>query len=176
LSSNKFLLEKSVKYVIITCIMTSSWTPERIEAQRQLAKRLVEEGKFGGAGRGQGRPRKPRASEKVAELVAGDGRRMYDRLMDILDNGTDSNSILAVREIRAIEENERKIVVEEDQASIDNMKKDQLLALVIGKIFELGDKGVIPNEIIEGEIVGITDERPSESSETVAGAIERSTG
>lgn len=143
----------------------SSWTPERIEKQRELARRLVEEGKFGGANRGQGRPRKPRASEKVAELVAGDGKRIYDRLMSILENGTDSNSILAVRELRAIEENERKIVDQEEEQAIENLKKDQLLALVVGKLLELGDKGVIPGDVIDGEVIGITDSRPSELSE-----------
>lgn len=143
----------------------SSWSPERIEKQRELAKRLVEEGKFGGANRGQGRPRKPRASEKIAELVAGDGRRIYDRLMSILENGTDSNSILAVRELRAIEENERKIIDQEEEQAIENLKKDQLLALVVGKLLELGDKGVIPGDVIDGEVIGITDSRPSELSE-----------
>ena len=32
--------------------MTDSWTPERIEKQREIAKDLVAQGKFGGAGRG----------------------------------------------------------------------------------------------------------------------------
>jgi len=146
--------------------MTSSWTPERKEKQREIAKRLVEEGKFGGAGRGQGRPRKPRASEKVAELVAGDGRRIYERLMSILENGTDSNSILAVRELRAIEENERKISDDDENREIDNMKKDQILALVVGKLLELGEKGVLPDDIIDGEAIDITDNGPPELSET----------
>jgi len=142
------------------------WTEERKQQQRELAKRLVEEGKFGGAGRGQGRPRKPRASEKVAELVSGEGRRIYERLMSIVDNGTDSNSILAVRELRAIEENERKIADQEEEQAIENLKKDQLLALVVGKLLELGDKGVVPRDIIEGEVVSVTDNGPSELSET----------
>jgi len=146
--------------------MTSSWTPERKEKQREIARRLVEEGKFGGAGRGQGRPRKPRASEKIAELVAGDGRRIYDRLMSILENGTDSNSILAVRELRAIEENERKIADDDENREIDNMKKDQVLALVVGKLLELGEKGVLPDDIIDGEVVRVTDNGPPELSQT----------
>ena len=141
------------------------WTEERREKQREIAKDLVAQGKFGGAGRGQGRPKAPRASEKVAELVAKDGVKIYERLMEILENGTDSNTILAVREIRAFEETERKIVENEDQQSIDNLKKDQLLALVITQLLDLGDKGVIPGDIIEGEIVGYSDERPSELSE-----------
>jgi hypothetical protein len=142
------------------------WTPERIEKQRELAKDLVAQGKFGGAGRGQGRKRKPRASEKIAELVSGEGKRIYDRLMSVVDNGTDSNSILAVRELRAIEENERKIADEDEDKAIDDLKKDQLLALVVDQMLKLGEKGVIPTEIIDGEVIGITDSRPSELSET----------
>jgi hypothetical protein len=144
----------------------TDWSHVRIEKQREIANRLVAEGRFGGAGRGQGRPRKPRATEKVAELMAGDGRKIYDRLMLILENGTDSNSILAVRELRAIEENERKIQDEDEDKAIENLKKDQLLALVVGKLLELGDKGVIPGEIIDGEVIGVADSRPSELSET----------
>jgi hypothetical protein len=144
-----------------------NWTPERIEQQRELAKDLVAQGKFGGAGRGQGRKRKPRASEKVAELVAGDGRKIYDRLMDILENSTASNSILAIRELRAIEENERKIADDDEDKVIDDLKKDQLLALVVDQLMKLGDKGVIPtDEIIDGEVIRVTDSRPSELSET----------
>jgi hypothetical protein len=144
-----------------------NWTPERIEQQRELAKDLVAQGKFGGAGRGQGRKRKPRASEKVAELVAGDGRKIYDRLMDILENSTASNSILAIRELRAIEENERKIADDDEDKAIDDLKKDQLLALVVDQLVKLGDKGVIPtDEIIDGEVIRVTDSRPSELSET----------
>jgi hypothetical protein len=144
-----------------------TWTPERIEQQRELAKDLVAQGKFGGAGRGQGRKRKPRASEKIAELVSGEGKRIYDRLMTIIDNGTDSNSILAVRELRAIEENERKIADDDEDKAIDDLKKDQLLALVVDQLMKLGDKGVIPtDEIIDGEVIRVTDSRPSELSET----------
>ena len=98
--------------------------------------------------------------------MAGDGKRIYDRLMQILEEGTDSNSILAVRELRAIEENERKIVDQDEDKAIENMQKDQLLALVVDKLLELGGKGVIPGDIIDGEVVAITDSRSSELSET----------
>jgi hypothetical protein len=146
--------------------MSELWTPERKEQQRQLAKRLVEEGKFGGAGRGQGRPRKPRATEEAARLLAGEGRVMYDAIMEVMQNGTHSNKILAVREARAIEESERKIEIQDERNNIDDMRKDHLLAFVVGKILELGEKGVIPNEIIDGEAELVAIERSSESSET----------
>lgn len=36
------------------------WTPERRADQRERAQQLVAQGRFGGAGRGQGRKRRPR--------------------------------------------------------------------------------------------------------------------
>jgi len=145
-----------------------SWTPERKEKQREIANQLVAEGKFGGAGRGQGRPRKRRASEEVAELVAGEGRKIYQRLMDILENGTDSNSILAVREIRAIEESERKIEIQDEQNEIENMRKDELVDLLQVLLVEGVNKGVIPEEFIDGEAELVAIEGPSASSEATS--------
>jgi hypothetical protein len=147
----------------------SNWTPERIEKQRELAKDLVAQGKFGGAGRGQGRKRKPRAAEEIARRMEGEGTRIFERLMEILENGTDSNSILAVRELRAIEENERKIEIQDERNEIEDLKYDQLLALVVSQFMELGEKGVIPREVfdvIDGEAREVEPERPSELSET----------
>ncbi len=146
-----------------------TWTPERKEQQRELAKRLVEEGKFGGANRGQGRPRKRRASEEAAELLAGEGRAIYDALMEVLENGTDSNRILAVREIRAIEEAERKIELHDEQSEIDGMKHDELLVLLTTLLGEGVKKGVIPKEFdIDGEAEPVTIERASEVDEAAS--------
>ncbi|CAN5184139.1 hypothetical protein BH09ACT13_BH09ACT13_04970 [soil metagenome] len=40
--------------------MTKSWSPERRLAQKERARKLYEEGRFGGPGRGQGRKPKRR--------------------------------------------------------------------------------------------------------------------
>lgn len=117
--------------------MSNGWSLERREKQREVAKRLVEEGKFGGKGRGQGRPRNKRASEVVAEQVASEGQAIYDRFMEILRGGTDSNSIAAGRTLIEIEEKERKLQLEEEQ-NIEDMHRNDLLELVAGLLTEAG--------------------------------------
>ncbi|UUY01734.1 hypothetical protein LRS13_13480 [Svornostia abyssi] len=51
----------------------------------ERAKQLVREGKFGGAGRGQGRPRVKRASEIAAEAAAGHADEIVAALRAGLD-------------------------------------------------------------------------------------------
>ncbi len=118
----------------------SAWTPERREQQRQVAKKLVEEGRFGGKGRGQGRPRKIRASEIVAENVSKEGQAIFDRLMEITRGGKNSDSIAAARTLLDTEEKERKLQIEEDQ-NIEDMHRNDLLALVWNQLQELNGNG-----------------------------------
>jgi len=148
-----------------------SWTPERIQQQREIAKRLVEEGRFGGAGRGQGRPRKPRPQQKVAELSANDGKIWYATLMEILTHGSESNRLLALRELRYISEKERELEEREEQGNVDSMRKDQLLAFVVNKLMELGENGVIPAEIIDGEATEIADPGLTSPGEAIAESL-----
>lgn len=46
--------------------MSKGWTPERRLAQKQRARKLYEEGRFGGPGRGQGRKPKRRLDLSVS--------------------------------------------------------------------------------------------------------------
>lgn len=141
-----------------------TWTEERREQQREIAKSLVEQGRFGGAGRGQGRKRLPRASERVAERIAGKGDEMFERLWQTFMDGTDANSISAYRELRTVEETERKLELQDEQNDIDEMKRDEVVELLKALVREGIEKGVIPEEIIgTAELVAI--ERSSSSSE-----------
>lgn len=134
--------------------MAGQWTEERRQKQREVALKGVAEGSFGGAGRGQGRKRKKRHSEVVAELVQNDGQRIYNRLMGIVESGTDANSMAAIRELRSYEESERKISLEEEAVDLDNMRRDQLLELVVGRLVELEAVGAIPGVIeVQAEVV-----------------------
>ncbi len=115
----------------------STWSPERREQQREIAQRLVSEGKFGGKGRGQGRPRKKRASEVVAEQVANEGQEIFDRLMEITRGGRPGDSISAARTLLETEEKERKLQLEEEQ-TVEDMHRNDLLELVAGLLTEAG--------------------------------------
>ena len=117
--------------------MSTGWSLERREKQREIAKRLVEEGKFGGKGRGQGRPRKIRASERVAERVSSEGDAIFERLMEITRGGKNSDSISAARTLLDTEEKERKLQLEEEQ-SVEDMHRNDLLELVAGLLTEAG--------------------------------------
>lgn len=138
----------------------SSWTPERREKQREIAKQLVEEGRFGGRGRGQGRPRKPRASEKVAELTANEGQDIFDRLMEITRHGKNSESIAAARTLLETEDKERKIQLEEELV-VEDMNRNDLLEMVWKQLQALGGNDGIT--IIEAEFEPIEQERTNGS-------------
>jgi len=140
----------------------STWTPERREQQREVAKRLVEEGKFGGKGRGQGRPRKPRASEKVAELTANEGQDIFDRLMEITRHGKNGESIAAARTLLETEEKERKLQIEEETL-IEDMTTNDLLEVVWTQLLKL--EGNVELTIDEAEFEPVEQEGISSTSE-----------
>lgn len=144
--------------------MSNGWTPERREKQREVALRLVEEGRFGGKGRGQGRPRTPRASERVAERVSNEGDAIFDRLMEITRGGKDSNSIAAARTLLDTEEKERKLQIEEEQ-QIEDMRGNDLKELIYSQLKELSENGAIDLSFIEGEFVEVEQGRPDSISE-----------
>lgn len=118
-------------------VMSTGWSIERREQQREVAKKLVAEGRFGGKGRGQGRPRKTRASERVAERTASEGDAIFERLMEITRGGKNSDSIAAARTLLDTEEKERKLQIEEEQ-NIEDMHRNDLLELVAGLLTEAG--------------------------------------
>jgi hypothetical protein len=146
----------------------SAWTPERREQQSQLAKKLVEEGKFGGKGRGQGRPRKPRASEKIAELVSDEAQLFYDRLVEITRYGKNMESIAAIRTALETEEKERKIQIEED-ILVEDMNKNELLEAVWDMLTN-GNNGITIDEAefepIEQEAISAVGEESESSGRT----------
>jgi len=137
----------------------AEWTPERRAKQREVAKRLVEEGKFGGSGRGQGRPRKPRASELVAEKVNEHAEELWERLYGIAINSkSEAVAQKTIMDLLQIEERERQIVVEEERR-YEDMKRGELLEYVtfmLGGVLANADTGtreriigIGPAEVVE---------------------------
>lgn len=141
-------------------------TPEERERRRENMLRLHQEGRAGAKfGKMGGRPRKPRASEHVAEQVREDAELFYQRMKGIVLEGGEKVASATFNTLMKIEEQERKIIVEEEE-KIDQLRREELLALVHEQLRELGDAGVI--RIGDAEIV--RDERPSEISEESSGA------
>jgi hypothetical protein len=143
---------------------TTGWSLERREKQREIAKRLVEEGKFGGRGRGQGRPRNVRASEIVAERASKEGEAIFERLMEITRGGKNSDSIAAARTLLDTEEKERKLQLEEEQ-NIEDMRGNDIAALIWNQLMELSENGTIEFPFIEGEFISIEEGRSDSTSE-----------
>ncbi len=140
-------------------------TPEERERRRQNMLALHAQGRAGGQfGKLGGRPRKPRASEHVAEKVREDAELFYDRMRDIVLEGGEKVASATFNTLMRIEEQERKITVEEEE-KIDQLRREELLALVAEQLRELGDSGII--SIGDAEV--IRDEGPTEISEESSG-------
>lgn len=133
-------------------------TPEERQRRSELAKKLHAEGKFGGPGRGQGRPRNRRASEVAAEKISAEGEMIADRLIEIIREGGLSISRAAIMDAMKIEEQERSIAAQENE-QINAMKRDELLAHVVAQLEALQASGVIP-DVIEGTAVELGPDEP----------------
>lgn len=147
----------------------TGWSVERRERQREVAKELVAQGKFGGAGRGQGRPRKKRASEVVAENVASEGQEIFDRLMEITRGGKNMESIAAANSLIAIEEKERKLQLEEEQ-TFEGMRGNDLAESIQTLLIELSTNGTIDFPVVEGEFTPIAEDSADRIAEESDGA------
>jgi hypothetical protein len=135
-------------------------SPEERERRRQRAiqqhqKVVVDEETglerraFGGPQPRSGRPRKPRASEVIAEKVQGDAEDFYAKLKEIADGKNAGEARKAIMDLLAIEEKERVIKVQDDR-DIDNMKRDELMKFITQQLAELG---IDLPEVIEGEYI-----------------------
>lgn len=134
---------------------------EERERRRQNALALTAEGRIGPQfGKLGGRPRKPRASEMIAEKVASDADEIYKKLIDILRTGKEGAAIKAIQTMLQVEEKERRAQVEEVR-DLEKAKRDELLEIVATGLRELASEGIV----IDGWAVEITDaelERVSE--------------
>jgi hypothetical protein len=147
-------------------------TEEERERRRQNMLRLHEEGRAGADyGKMGGRPRKPRASEYIADRVAQDAEAFYERMREIVLEGGEKNAGAIFRDLMKIEEQERKITVEEEDR-IDQLNREKLLELVSKQLADALSAGTLPGIIDVGEAEVIRDERPSEPSQITDGTEE----
>jgi hypothetical protein len=134
---------------------------EERERRRQNMLQLHREGRAGAEfGKMGGRPKKPRASEHVAEQVREDAELFYQRMREIVLEGGEKVASATFNTLMKIEEQERKITVEEEE-KIDQLRREELLALVAEQLRELGESGIIRI----GDIEVVRDEGFTEISE-----------
>lgn len=126
-----FIVERNEKRIVV---------PIRKEGQKYhvdpqiRAFQMVQEGRFGGPGRGQGRKAiAPRAAQKVAEEI----RKRADKIVAALDAGLTADSVQtrlkAAGMALEIERDETLLQLKEEQqeAELDGMSKEELVATFI---------------------------------------------
>ena len=128
-------------------------TDEERERRRQNAFELKEKGLIGPQfGKLGGRPKKPRASETIAEEVSKQGEAIFERLIDIVKDGKNAEAINAAMALLKVEEQERKII-ETEVINLEQAKRNELLEFLSKGLQELAEAGVV----IEGWAGDITD-------------------
>ena len=86
----------------------SYWTQERREAQRQLAKKLYQEGRLGGKQPGAGRPRKQSVSEVVSEAASKNADLIARELISMVKHPAPSIKLGAIDRIEKLDQNYQK--------------------------------------------------------------------
>jgi hypothetical protein len=127
---------------------------EERQRRSELARRLHSEGKFGGKeyGRLGGRPRKPRATELVAEEARNSAHELVDAFKDALDPANHPQvRVRAATEWLNIEAKEEELRMKEER-QLEGLHRDALIARVAEKLGVLIDAGVVP-DIVEGKVV-----------------------
>jgi hypothetical protein len=114
-------------------------SPEVRQAASDRAKKLHAEGKLGGAkfGRMGGRPRKKRASETVAEAAVKQANR--EDIVRVFEDAVADSQPIGVRlkgaeAWLAIEREERKLSLQEDEFDAKQHSRDELVAILADKL------------------------------------------
>jgi hypothetical protein len=136
------------------------------ERRRQHMLRLHAEGRAGAEyGKLGGRPRKKRSSELVAEKAAQEADFIWSKLREKVDSENEKVSLDAIKHIHSIEDQERKIEVEEE-VRYEQLKSNELREIVLGNFLALIADGRIDlEEIIDGEAFEDEERRAIEPGE-----------
>lgn len=151
-------------------------SPEAREKLSRLAKERVEKGVMGGAkfGKKGGRPRKPRASQEIAE----EARKHAQEIVQVFKDGIDPDRPMGTRLKAAelwlgVEEKEAKIQLQEEKQD-EQLERDEIIkrladGLLKGAVGAAMRQEVIrvPNqaddeEIEEAEVVNSNGDSPAQ--------------
>lgn len=96
------------------------------------ALQLVYEGRLGGAGRGQGRKRKPRVGQVVAEEMRKRSSKIVSAIEKGLDSDNERTALTAAEMAVRIDREEAALSLKEEEVdNVDNMTKEELVATLI---------------------------------------------
>lgn len=127
---------------------------ELSEAERlrrsEVAKRLHAEGKFGGPQPGSGRPRKPRASEVVAEKAREHGELIANTYLEVLQSTQVSAQVKlqASRDWLGVEHQEVDLERKEER-DLESLRKDELIEQLMGFMENSGAIITLPPDAVE---------------------------
>lgn len=138
--------------------------PEKDESGKSIyssdpqvrAFQLVAEGRLGGAGRGQGRKRKPR----VGEHVAAEMRKRGDKIVAAIDKGLDSDNdrtaLQAADMAVKIDRDESLLQLKEEEQDLDKLSKEELVATLFQLVSDPGTQAQLeavidipPEDVVE---------------------------
>lgn len=131
------------------------WTPERREAQKQLARKLYEEGRLGGRQPGAGRPKTKTVSEVVSEKAQDKGEQIARKLLDIaLTNKAPSLNLSAIDRLIAYEQNYQKNMRDDEKEilKLSGKSLDDELARVLSEHGISYDYELSPDDVEEIEV------------------------
>lgn len=133
------------------------------QRRRELAKRLVAEGKIGG-NRGGGRPKKKSATELALEKLQDEADSIVQALRDGIDPTKEKSATNRARNAHKILELEMEHEKEEraKEKDLSDMKKDEIidgLLDMLGKFRGLPEFASMfaDTEVIDADVVGIED-------------------
>ena len=133
---------------------------ELSKVRSENAKKLVAEGKLGGARKGSGRPKKERAQTVVAEKVRDhQAQNIYTTLVDVMNNGKPGEQLKAALALLEIESKEHAIQSREEERMYDNRTKEQLVELAMKRLKLLEKQGFDVGSFLEGKAEEIVEQK-----------------
>jgi hypothetical protein len=125
------------------------WTPERREAQREIALRMMQEGRMGGQHGRSGPPRIKKAYELLAERAAKRADDMDKRLAAMLNHKDARIRLEAIREYLKAEDMAAKHR-REDERDLMNLSGVELDSLVLETLAAvMGGEMVLDAEVVD---------------------------
>lgn len=139
------------------------------------ALQLVHEGRLGGPGRGQGRARKERAAQYVAEEV----KKRAKKIVDAIDAGLDAENVnlkmKAADMALKIEREEALLQLREDEVDPDHQSKEELVATLIALVGDPSTEAALEAviDIPPEAITEVFDDDAGETKEARSGDAEK---
>lgn len=127
----------------------------------ERALQLKEDGKIGGQfGKLGGRPRNPRASEKVAEAAQKDADKIIKVFKDLITSDSEKTRLTAANSWLAVEQEETKLRLQEERQEFDigQASREELINFMKTAL-KTGSPVAEQLGVVDGSAVDITQSR-----------------